>query len=531
MPIRMHPHIRSLFMSKQITGLLLLAAICGGLAALCVGHYFAMKFQQKELESYSNYALNYSAKVAKDIFGSIQEAKQSSAEPCSIEDLAKLRTSLWEHKFIKDIGRVIDGRVSCTAEWGVLEDKPTLPEPTSSFPDQSKHWLNTDSVLGLPYQTGMDQDGNVIVFTSPFAFDGLRQPPSDMAVKVLRPENNFIYRSFGAFEIDSDMLVPLPSFAMWLPFPNRYLHYRTCIGPALCAVGVNKVVGAYELPLSAVLMITGVGVCFGVMLFCPFYIRRMKRHSMIYHLRKAIVRRELSMVYQPKMDLSSKKVIGVESLVRWHSHEFGMVSPDTFIELAERHSLIRPLTQLVIETSLFEMSPLLTKYRDMSLSINLSIQDLLDASLLPFICECAKQNNIRTDQLVFEITERSAGDSHELANIVERYTEQGICISLDDFGTGYSNLAWLGRLNAKEIKVDKSFTQSIGTGSINQTMLDAIFSLVQRLNVRTVFEGVETQEQADYIQLACPNALAQGWLYAKPMIIPQLEAYLSIPKA
>lgn len=111
------------------------------------------------------------------------------------------------------------------------------------------------------------------------------------------------------------------------------------------------------------------------------------------------------------------------------------------------------------------------------------------------------------------------------------FTKTGYKISLDDFGTGYANLSWLSKIQPHEIKVDKIFTQSIGTESINQNMLNAIFLMLQKLEATVVFEGIETQEQLDYLTSLSSEAMGQGWLFARPMKTNQLENYLQTKKA
>ncbi|SBS32587.1 putative membrane protein YjcC [Marinomonas aquimarina] len=506
-----------------------MVAFACALLALWMAHITQQKSQYKELKSYSHYTLNYASEVTKDLKLSISEAHHSPHEICSEQDIAWLRTVLWSHKYLKDIGRMVDGSIQCSAERGWLPFPITLPQPDKQLSNGVNVWRNSAQIVGTLFEADMAQDGNVITITSPFAFDAMREPSANISAIVVNQSTNYVFRSFGLHaEALAEQMTRLPS---WFSHtPSTTLHYYDCSEVGLCVLAEDRASGVLGLSWLSTSMIALLGGFGGLGISSLIYRNHRRRHSMAHHLKKTIQNNDLNVVFQPKICLANGRPVGAEALVRWNSHYFGMVSPDVFISVAEKKGLIRQITHLVIEKSLSKMQHVLRANPDFKLSINVSIQDLMDPALLPCIVKNADTFGIRLAQLVFEITERSAGDHDRLAEVVREYIAAGVSISLDDFGTGYSNLAWLGHLNATEIKVDKSFTQSIGTGSINQTMLDAIFSLLQGLNVVCVFEGVETQEQADYIYQACPEAQVQGWLYAKPMIIAQFESYFELAK-
>lgn len=502
----------------------LVALLVGSVTALWITHYVTQRTQYEELSSYANYTLDYATRVTLDLKRAVEHAQASSYSPCSEADLALLRDLLWQHKYLKDVGRVEGDKLLCSAERGMLSSSVALPEATAWLGEDTRFWSGAHNFVGIAFQTDMVANGNVLVLTSPFAFDAMRQPPSDMSAVILSRGTQYIFRTFGR----APEILEHDSRFSWLPIPSSELNYYSCSGPELCVFAEDRKVGVYGLSAVTLLGIVMLGGLSGIGLISFCYKTRQHRESMLYHLKRAIQEESLTLVYQPKIQISNQKVVGAEALVRWHSEQFGSVSPEIFIGIAETNGLIRAITHQVINNSFAEMQALLSDNPSFKLSINLSIQDLMDDSLLGFVKDRAKYYGINMNQLVFEITERSAGDHKQLAQTVRQYTDEATCISLDDFGTGYSNLAWLGHLNAGEIKVDKSFTQSIGTGSINQTMLEAIFSLLQGLNVEQVFEGVETHEQAAYILEHCPHALVQGWLYSKPLVIEEFEQYLKL---
>lgn len=500
---------------------IMLAGIIGVMLALWITHYTTQKTQLSSLKSYSDYALEYASRVTTDLKASVANARRSPYQQCSDSDLAYLRGLLWQHRYLKDIARVENGKLLCSAERGIFAKPILLPKPTTILKSKARFWSDASDVIGIAYQTDMVQVGNIIVMTSPFAFDAMRPPTESMSAVILSEGTNYIFRTFGdASDVKEGDFVNI-----WHPLPSA-LSYSSCSDAGLCVVGTTKDAGIYSLPWLEVILIALLGGAGVGGLFSLLYQALRMRYTMLYQFKKALQRQELSMVYQPKIYLGRNKIVGVEALVRWHSQQFGFVSPEVFIELAEKHRLMHLLTRQVIEKSLQDMQHLLQRHPHLTLSINLAIQDLADDSLLPFIVSQAQQLKIAPQQLICEITERSAGDHAQLAQVVQHYKQMGIGISLDDFGTGYSNLGWLGHLSASEIKVDKTFTQSIGTGSINQNMLDAIFGLLQSLDIVRVFEGVETQDQADYILARCPDAVVQGWLYSKALPVQQLDDYI-----
>lgn len=487
--------------------------------ALWATHVVLQKKQWTALKNYSDYALNYASGVTADLKTGVVSAQSSPYTACSHNDLELLRDLLWQHKYLKDIGHVQNGNLICSAERGVLKEAVALPPADAVLNNGVSFWRNSSALIRTHFEMDMTLTGSVLAITSPFAFDAIRYPDPTVSAIIYSKNNRYVFKTFG-FNQQRDLA---PSAKM----TSAPLSYASCSEVNVCVMGERDRAGIFSLSFSQLLILVFASCLSGFGLYSLVHKARKHRHSMVYHLKNAITKDEFSIVFQPKIRLSDSMPVGVEALVRWDSHALGVVRPDVFIEVAEKYGLIRKITHRVIDLSMAQMQTTLDAKPDFTLSINLSIQDLTDLSLLPFILAKAKQYKIQHEQLVFEITERSAGDSVSLSDIVKQYTEADISISLDDFGTGYSNLAWLGHLNASEIKVDKSFTQSIGTDSINQTMLDAIFSLLQRLNVVRVFEGVETQEQADYILKYCPQAIVQGWLYAKPMPIDQLQSYLS----
>jgi len=260
-----------------------------------------------------------------------------------------------------------------------------------------------------------------------------------------------------------------------------------------------------------------IGFLFGGIISLLMSFARLRKHSLGSHLKRAIEKKLLHVQYQPKIQLQTGEIVGVEALARWNDDTYGAVSPDVFIALAEQNNQIKGLTKVIVEKTLMDMRDYLVNNESFFVSINLSIQDLTDTQFLSFIDDLVERHGIKQEQLIFEITERSAADQEAMSNTTKQFIKKGYQVSLDDFGTGYSNLSWLSALEADEIKIDKMFTQAIGTDSINQNMLHGIFQLIDNLKMHVVFEGIEDQCAEDYILERSPDAIGQGWLYSRPV--------------
>lgn len=240
--------------------------------------------------------------------------------------------------------------------------------------------------------------------------------------------------------------------------------------------------------------------------------------QLINKLQNGIEKEEFTLFYQPEYNLNSNEIIGVEALVRWPHPENGFISPDVFIPIAEKTKQIYSLERWIINEALqqkvqWEEMGL----ADIELSINLSSKTLESESNFQRIEEIISTYQVDYTKIIFEITETIILTQVDLAvERLNRLKAYGIKIALDDFGTGYSSLTHIMKLPIDIIKIDKSFIQSIPYGNEETIITQNILSLARELNFRVVAEGIETQEQLDYLKMAsCERG--QGYLLCKPL--------------
>jgi diguanylate cyclase (GGDEF)-like protein len=234
-------------------------------------------------------------------------------------------------------------------------------------------------------------------------------------------------------------------------------------------------------------------------------------------LRQAIERRELQLFYQPKIDGRSGQVTGVESLLRWQHAVRGFVPPDRFIPIAERFGLIGTIGNWVIDEACRQVAEWAKLGLRMRVSVNLSVHQLRQEDLVQRVRLAVEHFGIDPQLLTFEITESVAmEDTQETMRAFSQLSNAGVSLSIDDFGTGYSSLAYLRKLPAKQLKIDRSFVQDLGQSPDALAVVDAVVKLAHALGLRVVAEGVETQRQRDILLgLQCDEL--QGFLFARPM--------------
>jgi EAL domain-containing protein (putative c-di-GMP-specific phosphodiesterase class I)/GGDEF domain-containing protein len=255
--------------------------------------------------------------------------------------------------------------------------------------------------------------------------------------------------------------------------------------------------------------------------------RRPEHLSLMVDLREAIERKELSLFYQPKLELATGKISGVEALVRWH-HEFrGLVPPDLFIPLAEETGNIQRLTRWALATGIAQAARWLNRGLALKVSVNLSVRDLSDPQLPRRVASLLMSHDVPADSLILEVTESAImGEPDAAIAVLNALVDQGIALSIDDFGVGHSSLAYLRRLPVRELKIDKSFIQNLVKSTGDQKIVQSVIELGHRLGYKVTAEGVENEDSL--LGLGLMNCdFAQGYLISRPLSREQMEHFFT----
>jgi diguanylate cyclase (GGDEF)-like protein/PAS domain S-box-containing protein len=265
-------------------------------------------------------------------------------------------------------------------------------------------------------------------------------------------------------------------------------------------------------------------------LFTPtMHQQAVSRFALIQELGHSLQSGEISMQYQPIVDLATREVVGFEALMRWQHPERGQVPPDVFIPLAERSDLIFELGSFALHEAVTEAKSwerIGSQASRPYVTVNLSARQFHDPNLLSMIEGALTASGLAPERLLLEITERVAlADVVGTRSVIEHLDRLGVAIALDDFGTGYSSLSYLALLRPKIIKIDRSFVSPSKASIRNDTLLEAIVSLGQKLNMTVLAEGIETQGQLERLRhLGCE--LGQGFLFSPAVPAGEVAAML-----
>jgi diguanylate cyclase len=242
-------------------------------------------------------------------------------------------------------------------------------------------------------------------------------------------------------------------------------------------------------------------------------------------LRRAIERKELSVVYQPKVDRHSGLIMAAEALLRWKHPEMGHIAPDRFIPIAEETGLICDLGAFVVDQACAELARWRTcGMGHVKVAVNLSRQELLSEHLVRDIRNVMKRHDIERGQLVLELTEGTLIDRIGPASLqLKQLRELGVEISIDDFGTGYSSMTYVKHFPLDELKIDRSFVQGLPDDKADLAIVHAITVLGHSLGMRVVAEGIETSAQLEAVKALGIDQF-QGYLLGKPLPPDQFEA-------
>ncbi|MBI1215615.1 MAG: EAL domain-containing protein [Alphaproteobacteria bacterium] len=253
-----------------------------------------------------------------------------------------------------------------------------------------------------------------------------------------------------------------------------------------------------------------------------------------HELKGALEKKELTLFYQPIIDVQNMKIAGFEALMRWQHPEKGMISPGVFIPVAEESGMIVELSRFALDVAAENApklqaaaNPELVGKKPIFVGVNFSVKDFADADLFEYIDGKLKEKGVKPEQIHLEITESLLMEAPETAKeALEKCRARGLDVSIDDFGTGYSSLSYLHYFPIDTLKVDQSFIRAMTTHHASMVLVKSIITLARNLNMKVIAEGIETQHEAEIVRnLGCE--FCQGYWFAKPM---PLDAALDFMK-
>lgn len=247
-------------------------------------------------------------------------------------------------------------------------------------------------------------------------------------------------------------------------------------------------------------------------------------------LHYAINKSELSISYQPQLDVHSGEVIGAEALLRWNNSNYGDISPEIFIPILEENGLIIPTTEWLIKETfrqwkIWENEGVVSSFS--KLSINISPKHFANESLIHLLSTSIKEFNFQPENIVIEITESAMMLNKSLScSVLKKLSAMGIIIALDDFGTGFSSLSYLTQFPIDYIKIDKSFMKRVNRKQEDKELVLAIINMARSLKLKVLAEGVDSEEKLDFLA-SNQCDMYQGFLFSKALSISDFEHRLT----
>ncbi len=246
-------------------------------------------------------------------------------------------------------------------------------------------------------------------------------------------------------------------------------------------------------------------------------------------LARAITQEQFVAHYQPVVDLDTRRIVGVEALIRWDHPRRGLMGPGLFIPLAEESGMIGPLGEWILGRACTDLARWRSDFGgrmdDFTMSVNLSVQQLHDERIVATVEDILSRAGVPAERIVLEVTESTLiTDTEKISAVMQQLRQLGSRLAVDDFGTGYSSLGYIQQFDFDVLKIDKIFVDGLGTPT-NQRIVTAVLDLARQLEVRTIAEGIETEDQDAILrELGC--RYGQGYLYSRPVPEPELRELL-----
>jgi sensor c-di-GMP phosphodiesterase-like protein len=511
----LHSMMRTL---KQRVVIILIATVagaaCGTVAGYLLGRIITLKRAEIRLGESTARTMTEADASSRESRSALTAMNASPYPYCSDAGIAYFHNLLFQSEYLKEAGRIRDGKIDCSVILGRLHQPIALPEPDFSQPDGIKVYKDFAlfrmadlTVVGL-------QLGDSLVIISPYLETHRATPPMHYASTAIYDPNWQASRLIASFPQATKAILTtngqgrVGDTLYATRCSNRYYNCVTEYISAPDALLVNHT------ELAGNIVIGGLtGACLG------FFLSLFYRHnrSLVQQLRRAIRNDDLRVVYQPIVSLPSRRIVGAEALVRWTNEDAFVVGPDVFVKMAEEGGFVGEITRLVVRHALRDFKKTLQSNPDFQLNINAASADLNDPDLLPLLEYFLEKAAVPARRLAIEIAE-SCTARHQLAmETILRLHQRGFGIDIDDFGTGYSSLAYLHDLSVDSIKVDKVFTHAIGTEAVTVTVLPQILAMAEALDLAVIVEGIESEQQANYFSTYNQPILGQGWLFGYPV--------------
>lgn len=473
---------------------------------------------QSRSDSIFEYLLPMDAVIEHDLNILRELNLNSSPQSCDPETLSRMRIAEFRSASLHEFGLVKENELVCTTVSGVLP-VPFLQASADLMGINGIEFTQTAQVTSVP---GNHKEMQVKIG----AFRALIRPPIPpvqapwLEVGIFALSDKGLSKAYGTSNIQPRYRPETKGLHYWTE--NGYWVAESCYNSVSCGV-VSVDIAAYlwherESSLvifTCLLLICGLGGVVSTQLYERYI-------TLSRQLKRGLSSQRIECLYQPILTFDSGKYESCEVLCRWRDENDQLLSPALFINEIEHNGQAQKLTRLVMDRAIAELTEakLLGKIR---FAINAFPEDIATGHIEQMIDELLPSE---LHQLVtIEVTEREVEDMGRVAQGIQRLRQKSVLVAIDDFGTGFSNFQHLEKLQIDYLKIDKSFVWSMESHGIRGSLVGAMVSMARTLKVRTIAEGVETNEQLAQLKRLGVD-LSQGYLHAKPMPIKQLTHFI-----
>jgi sensor c-di-GMP phosphodiesterase-like protein len=501
----------------------ILAGSCGTLVGYLVGCAVALRMAEGSLKAHATQTIREADAASAESRSLLSTMNASQFSFCSDAEVAWFRSLIYHSENLKDAGRMRDGKIECSATLGRLNQPIQVPAPNFSQQDGTKVYrgltpFKVDNLSVVSLQLG----DSYVVF-NPYAQLRREFPPAHYTGRGQDDPRREPIRLLGVSHQPSWQVLTTDGEAR----VGDTLYATRCSSTYFnCVTDYVSILDALRIGHRALAACIDLGGVAGTLLGFLLSLLYRRSRGIEQQLRRAIAANKLRLVYQPIVNLADRRIVGAEALSRWTNEDGLQVGPDVFVKIAEDGGFVGAITELVVRKALREFAETLRNYPDFQLSINVAAVDLADPRFLPMLDRAVEQAGISARRLAIEITESSTAQYQPAVETIRLLRQRGYSVHIDDFGTGYSSLSYLNQLSIDSIKIDRSFTKAIGTGSVIGSILPQILSIAGALHLGVIVEGIETEEQASYFANGGGRIRGQGWLYGHPVPVDEFIGVL-----
>lgn len=478
----------------------------------------ALSEETRHLGELASQVAERTARVFREAADTLRSIEGMNLAPCSPEHIGEMRRLTINSRSVREIGFTENGVLRCTS-WGNTDIH--VRQRPSDFRTQDGAAVVTNI---SPVVSG----GNRVIALRVGVYNALISPrplvemlaDSDLKVAVAHAGGTVIaVRDEGS----RDLVRALFQAGFGAESSHLIVSTRRQ-GEWAVAVAASRS-AAQAIYVRQLSLFVPIGAVMGALAAGAVFWLSRKRLSPAGELALAVRRREFIVHYQPVIDLRTGTCIGAEALVRWRQRDGSLVMPDLFIPLAEETGLIQSITDQVVAKVISDLGGALSADRGLHVAINLASADIMSGRIPDLLQSALAGTGIEASQIWLEVTEHVLIDIEAARETLTLAQSRGHVVLIDDFGTGYSSLRHLSNLPLDAVKIDKSFIDAIGREAVTSLVTQHIMKLAKELGLFMVAEGVEKQEQAEYLADHGVE-YAQGWYYFRPLPPDDLIAFV-----